>query len=63
MKASTTSLVERLEQLLGQKDHQPLLSTTATSTAIAELASRTANLEAALLEVAAEVERLGKPAS
>jgi predicted sugar kinase len=60
MEASTTSLVERVERLLGHKDHQPLLSTTATSAAIAELASRSTNLELAVLEIAAEVEKLGR---
>jgi predicted sugar kinase len=56
------ALLERVDKLIeAQRSHQPLLSTTATSVAIAELVARTEGLEHALREVAAEVQRLSAP--
>lgn len=59
METVTGTLLERVDELIeAQKSHQPLLSTTATSVAIAELIARSEGLEQALREIAAEVQTL-----
>jgi hypothetical protein len=63
MKTPTDTLMERVAQLVPARDESPewgspLLSTTPTSIAIAELAVRTEALEKAVREIALEVQRL-----
>jgi len=59
METLTGTLLERVDELIeGRRGHQPLLSTTATSVAIAELMARNERLEQALREIALEVQRL-----
>ena len=59
METLTGTLLERVDELIeGRRSHQPLLSTTATSVAIAELMARSEGLEQALREIALEVQRL-----
>jgi predicted sugar kinase len=59
METLAETLLERVDTLIeAQKSHQPLLSTTATSVAIAELAARNEGLERAVREIALEVQRL-----
>jgi hypothetical protein len=54
----TESLYARVDDLIQIHKSSDLLSTSGTQSAIAELALRTQGLERALLELAAEVERL-----
>lgn len=59
METLAETLLERVDELIeAHKGHQPLLSTTATSVAIAELASRSEGLEKAVREIALEVQKL-----
>ena len=59
METLTGTLLERVDELIeGPRSQQPLLSTTATSVAIAELMARNERLEQALREIALEVQRL-----
>ncbi len=58
MGALTETLLERVDKLIEAQKGQPLLSTTATSVAIAELVARSEGLAQALREVAVEVQRL-----
>jgi hypothetical protein len=59
METLAGTLLERVETLIGARTgEQPLLSTTATSAAIAELAARTEGLEMAVREIALEVQKL-----
>jgi len=59
MEALDQTLAERIEEVILAHRGQPLLSTTGSHVALAELVSRTEGLEAAVRELAAEVERLG----
>lgn len=59
METLTETLLERMDNLIeARKSHQPLLSTTGTSVAIAELVARNEGLEQALRELAVEVQKL-----
>jgi hypothetical protein len=55
------TLIQRVDELICSYEDQPLLSTTGTHSAIAELAARTRGLEQAIREIAREVQNL--PAS
>jgi predicted sugar kinase len=50
-------LIERVEKLV-QANKEPILSTTAVSVAVGELAARTEALEKAVREIALEVQKL-----
>ena len=58
MQSLAESLYGRVEELIEIHKSSDLLSTSGTQSAIAELALRTRGLERALLELAAEVEKL-----
>jgi hypothetical protein len=55
------SLSERVNGLIGSHEARPLLSTTGTQAAIAELAHRTQALELAVREIALEVQNRATP--
>jgi hypothetical protein len=57
LKGLTDTLTERVDKLV-QAHNEPLLSTTPKTIAIAELASRVEALEAAVREIALEVQKL-----
>ena len=59
--ASEPTLIQRVDELICSYEDRPLLSTTGTHAAIAELAARTRGLERAIREIAREVQNL--PAS
>ena len=60
METLDQALRERVDELIGSRnDRQPLLSTTGTQVAIAELIARSDRLERAITELAREVEALG----
>jgi len=52
------TLSQRVDELLRSYEDSPLLSTTGTQAAIAELAARTRGLERAMREIAVELQRL-----
>jgi hypothetical protein len=52
------TLSQRIDGLLRSYEDSPLLSTTGTQAAIAELAARTRGLERAMREIALELQRL-----
>jgi hypothetical protein len=52
------TLSQRIDELLRSYEDSPLLSTTGTQAAIAELAARTRGLERAMREIALELQRL-----
>jgi predicted sugar kinase len=52
------TLLDRIDTLIEAQKGEQLLTTTATSLAIAELASRTEGLEKAVREIALEVQKL-----
>ncbi len=54
--SSEPTLSERVNDLIGSHQARPLLSTTGTQAAIAELAERTRALELALREIALEIQ-------
>jgi hypothetical protein len=59
METVPQTLLERVDDLIStQKGQRPLLSTTATSVAIAELAARNEGLERAVREIALELQKL-----
>lgn len=59
METLDEALRERVDELIGsRKGRQPLLSTTGTQVAIAELIARSDRLERAIAELAREVESL-----
>ena len=59
MKTLNDTLLERVDKLIeARPGHWPLLSTTATSEAIGEVAARVDGLEHAIREIALEVQRL-----
>ena len=59
MKTLGETLIERVDKLIeSQKGDRPILSTTATSAAIGELAARNEGLEKAIREIAVEVQKL-----
>ena len=62
MEALDQTLAERIEELIRAHTGQPLLSTTGSHSALAELVSRTEGLEKAVRELAAEVQRLAERA-
>jgi hypothetical protein len=59
METGPETLLERVDNLIeARKGQRPLLSTTATSVAIAELAARSDGVEKAVREIALEVQKL-----
>lgn len=62
MKALDETLYQRVDQLIRAHTGPPLLSTTGSHGALAELASRVEGLEAAVREIALELQGSAHPA-
>ena len=58
METLTEGLYGRVDDVIRAHKHEPLLSTSGSAAAIAELTGRIAGLEEAIREIALELERL-----